>query len=140
MLQIKPLTSEFSVSPQISLDDLSTIARLGFKSIINNRPDGEDKGQPSNQALQQKCSELGLKYRYLPVISGQVTKQNSQDMNDYLNELEKPILAFCRTGTRSCLLWLGAAPDKLKLKDGMERAKTQGYAFNIGQIPSLING
>jgi sulfide:quinone oxidoreductase len=140
MLQIKPLTSEFSVSPQILLDDLPTIARLGFKSIINNRPDGEDKEQPSHQVLQQKCTELGMKYQYLPVISGQITKQNSQDMNDYLNELEKPILAFCRTGTRSCLLWLGTASDSQTLEDGMQRAKTQGYAFNIGQIPSLING
>lgn len=139
MLQIKPLTREFSVSPQILLDDLSTIAKLGFKSIINNRPDGEDNEQPNHQILQRKCSELGLKYQYLPVIPGQITKQNSQDMSDYMSQLEKPILAFCRTGTRSCLLWLGTANDSNALKDGMERANTQGYTFNLNQIPSLMN-
>jgi len=140
MLQIKPITSEFSVSAQILLEDLPTIVKLGYKSIINNRPDGEELTQPTDLQFQEKCLELGIDYQYLPVISGQVTTQNSLEMSATINKLEKPILAFCRTGTRSCLLWLGTAQDKRALEDGIERVSTQGYGINIAQVPSLING
>jgi len=140
MLQIKPITSEFSVSAQILLEDLPTIVKLGYKSIINNRPDGEELTQPTHLQFQEKCLELGIDYQYLPVISGQVTTQNSLEMSAMINKLEKPILAFCRTGTRSCLLWLGTAQDKRTLEDGIERVSTQGYGINIAQVPSLING
>lgn len=140
MLTIKPLSNEFSVSPQILLEDLPTILQLGYKSIINNRPDGEDSAQIENDKIREKCLELGLEYQYLPVISGQITQQNSQNMSDYMNKMDKPILAFCRTGTRSCLLWLGTALDNTTLKDRIERTSEQGYAIEVSQIPSLIDG
>ncbi|MGB5446525.1 MAG: TIGR01244 family sulfur transferase [Psychromonas sp.] len=140
MLEIKPLASQFSVSPQILLDDLSVIAELGYKSIINNRPDGEASDQPDNHKLQKKCQELGLEYQYMPVIPGNITTQNVQDMRDAISKMPKPILAFCRTGTRSCLLWSGSAEDNITLAQRIEKAGTQGYLIDINQITSLVNG
>ena len=140
MLAIKTFTKEFSVSPQILVDDLPTIIKLGYKSIINNRPDREESDQPSHDSFRQKCIELGLDYHYLPVIPGQLTQQNSQDMNDLMNKMEKPILAFCRTGTRACLLWLGATLDSKTLEERVEIASQNGYVIDINQIPSLIKG
>ncbi len=140
MLQIKPLTSSFSVSPQISLDDLSVIAELGYKSVINNRPDGEINGQIGNEIIREKCIELGLEYQYLPVISGKISTRDCQNLSHHLSRMPKPILAFCRTGTRSCLLWLGCAEDNKTLEDRVKQANSQGYQFDINLLLSLING
>lgn len=140
MMQIKPLTSSFSVSPQISLDDLSVIAELGYKSVINNRPDGEISGQLGNQIIQQKCVELGLEYQYLPVVPGKITTRDCQNLSQHLSRMPKPILAFCRTGTRSCLLWLGGAEDNKALEYRVKEANSQGYQFDINQLVSLMNG
>jgi sulfide:quinone oxidoreductase len=140
MLEIKQLANQFSVSPQILLEDLDVIDKLGYKSVINNRPDGEADDQIENYKLQKKCLELGLNYQYLPVVAGQITVQNVQDMSDNINKMDKPILAFCRTGTRSCLLWLGSDQDKKTRADRIQKANDQGYVFDINQIPSFVIG
>ncbi|WP_299665696.1 TIGR01244 family sulfur transferase [uncultured Psychromonas sp.] len=140
MLQIKPLTNNFSVSPQISLDDLSVIAVLGYKSVINNRPDGETSDQVENNIIKEKCVELGLEYLYLPVVASQITSKDCQGLSHYLSKMPKPIFAFCRTGTRSCLLWLGSAEDKQILECRVQEAKIQGYQFDMDHLVSLMNG
>ena len=137
MLQIKPLSDQFSVSPQILLDDLPAIAKLGFKSVINNRPDGEESDQPGNNQFKEKCLEIGLEYQYIPVISNQISKKNILDMSDYMGKMTKPIFAFCRTGTRSCSLWLGGAQDSATLADRVDKANAQGYQIDLSQIPLL---
>ena len=140
MMQIKPLTNRFSVSPQISLDDLSIIAERGYKSVINNRPDGEASDQIDNNSIKEKCVELGLEYLYLPVVASKVTAQDCQDLNHHLSNMPTPTLAFCRTGTRSCLLWLGCAEDSKTLECRIKEAKIQGYQFDMNLLLSLING
>lgn len=139
MLQIKPVSSQFSVSPQIVVDDLSVIAKLGYKSVINNRPDGEEYDQATNDKLKEKCFELGIEYKYLPVISGEITAQNFQDMNKNISVMTKPILAFCRSGTRSCLLWLGSDQDSTTLAARNKKAGDQGYVFDINQLSLFFN-
>ena len=140
MLEIKPLTSSFSVSPQISLDDLSVIAELGYKSVINNRPDDEISGQIGNAIIQKKCVELGLEYQYQPVVSGTITARDCQSFSQNLSRMPLPILAFCRSGTRSSLLWLGCSDDNKVLEYRVKLANSQGYQFDINQLISLMNG
>jgi len=104
-MQIHKLTEQLSVAAQISSQDIAELATAGFRSLINNRPDGEVDGQPASALLASVAASHGLDYRYLPVVSGQLSEQNVVDFAEALRSLPSPVLAFCRTGTRSCTLW-----------------------------------
>jgi uncharacterized protein (TIGR01244 family) len=104
-MQIHQLTDQLSVADQISPDDFAGLAAAGFRSIVNNRPDGEGEHQPANAVLAAAAERHGLAYRYLPVISGQLSDRDANDFADALRHMPAPVLAFCRTGTRSSSLW-----------------------------------
>lgn len=104
-MQIHPLVDELSVAAQIDVADIATLAAQGFRSIINNRPDGEAAGQPPSALLEAAARKGGLAYRHIPVVSGQLSEAHVRMFADALRELPRPLLAFCRTGTRSTMLW-----------------------------------
>ena len=81
--------------------------RQGYKSIINNRPDGEGGAeQPTSVEIERAAEAAGLQYAYLPVISGQITAEQAQQMAKLLETMPGPVLAFCRSGARSTNLYL----------------------------------
>jgi sulfide:quinone oxidoreductase len=99
-------TDFFATSPQISPSDMQELVALGFRTVINNRPDGEDGyAQPSSQEMAQSAQMVGMIYRYLPVVSGQITSEQVTDFADMLTFLPGPVLAFCRSGMRSMTIW-----------------------------------
>ncbi len=104
-MNIKKLSDDVSVSPQLSVEDCTEILKMGFKSIICNRPDGECGTQPSFSSINEQAHELGILTYYLPVISGDITEENRQEFEFALSNLPKPIIAYCRTGTRSGILY-----------------------------------
>lgn len=110
-MQIHPLVDQLSVAAQIDADDIATLAARGFRSVINNRPDGEAEGQPASALLEAAARQAGLAYRYIPVVSGQLSDAQVQAFADALDALPRPALAFCRTGTRSTMLWALQADD-----------------------------
>jgi uncharacterized protein (TIGR01244 family) len=96
----------FGTTGQISKEDIPEIAAAGYKSIIDNRPDFEGgMEQPLHTDIEQAVKAAGLTFSYLPVISGQITPAQVQQMADLLESLPKPILAFCRSGARSTNLY-----------------------------------
>lgn len=95
----------FSVSAQLTADDVRDAAAQGFKSIICNRPDGEEAGQPSAAQVRDQAAELGLKFAHIPVISGAITDADGAKMQAALAELPSPVLGYCRSGARSTKLW-----------------------------------
>jgi uncharacterized protein (TIGR01244 family) len=100
------LSERFSAAGQITPDDLKEIAGEGFRSVINNRPDGEGgPDQPNSDDLALAAEALGLIYRYVPVISGSLTQQNVIEFQQACEGLEGPTMLFCRTGARSTMLW-----------------------------------
>ncbi|MEO9078510.1 MAG: TIGR01244 family sulfur transferase [Rhodanobacter sp.] len=105
-MQSHRLTDQLSVAAQISVDDIATIAAQGFRSIINNRPDDEVEGQPANAELQAVAQQTGLAWRHIPVVSGNVNEVQASSFADALKQLPGPVLAFCRSGTRSSMLWV----------------------------------
>ena len=109
MPEIRPLSPVFAVAGQLRPEDLGRIAELGFRTIVNNRPDGEEAGQPSSDALAGEARRLGLAYRDLPVMPGRVVGDQALALAAMLDELPGPALAFCRTGSRSAALWALAA-------------------------------
>lgn len=107
----KKVTENFSVSPQITVDDVVKISALGFKSIMCNRPDGESVEQVTFDTIKQKAEELGMTCVHLPVPTAKVNDKEISDFKVELELLPKPTLAYCRTGTRSITLWsMGAYP------------------------------
>jgi sulfide:quinone oxidoreductase len=103
--QIREIGPQLWTAPQLQEGDFAPIAERGFATIINMRPDGEERGQPQEDDLHRAALQAGLKYEFLPVVSGQFTEQNIVDFARLVKELPKPILTFCRTGTRCTNLW-----------------------------------
>lgn len=106
----KHLTTQFAATSQVRPEDLPEVAQH-FGLLINNRPDAEEAGQPSSAELRAEAERLGIRYRHVPVTMNGI---DDASIEAFLHELEaeqRPILAFCRTGTRSAALWaLGQAP------------------------------
>jgi sulfide:quinone oxidoreductase len=96
------LTSDIAVSGQISTKDISNIKEMGFKSIICNRPDFEsDNNQPTQLSIKNEAVKLEITFKFLPVTSNNHSEAEAVQMADYLNNLPRPILAYCRSGGRS---------------------------------------
>ena len=104
MPDFRRVTDDFTTAPQISLDDVAEAARQGFKTLISNRPDGEDPGQPTAAEVAAAAEAAGLTFIHIPVRGGPTPEQVEQTQA-ILAEAEGPVLAFCRSGTRSIVTW-----------------------------------
>ncbi len=108
-MEYRQISDDYSVSGQITADDVATIKAAGFKGVICNRPDNEQPGQPSAAEIREVVEAAGLGFRHVPMLSGQpVTPQDAEAMAKALNELDGPIFAYCRSGARSTNLFLAA--------------------------------
>ena len=86
---------------QITPEHVAQIKEAGFKTIINNRPDGEEPNQPLNDDIEQAAKEAGLAYHYDPVVASQINAKACEEFAEIFNAAEKPVFMFCRTGNRS---------------------------------------
>ncbi len=101
-LTAQALTADFSVAPQLDPGAMAWAAHAGFKSVINNRPDFEGgPDQPTSAEIETAAHAAGLRYAHLPVSPMMQTPQEIAQFAQLLADLPKPILAFCRSGTRS---------------------------------------
>ncbi|MER8481497.1 TIGR01244 family sulfur transferase [Mesorhizobium sp. M1322] len=104
-MEYRQITEDYSVAGQIQPDEVAAIKAAGFKSVICNRPDDEQPGQPSADSVKAAVEAAGLAFRYIPVISGQITAENVEDQAEALDELEGPVFAYCRSGARCTNLY-----------------------------------
>lgn len=105
-LPLRQIAPDVCVAPQLSPDAMAEAARLGFKSVINNRPDHEHgPGQPTSAEIEAAARAAGLEYRHLPVDGGYQSPEEVAAMAQLLQELPRPLLAFCRSGARSTRLF-----------------------------------
>jgi sulfide:quinone oxidoreductase len=118
----KPISETLSVSGQIAADDLAAIRDAGFRAIVCNRPDGEAADQPPFADIAAAARAAGLEARYLPVVSGQLTDEDAAAFRRLMDELPKPVLAYCRSGTRSGQLWARAQEVAAAAKPGDQTA------------------
>ena len=116
MQTLKRLTPFISVAGQLDPADMALLAGSGFRCVINNRPDNEGEGQPSSDAIRVAAEESGLEYHHLPVVSGQISDSDVAAFRALLEQIKGPVLAFCRTGTRSASLWALAEAHHLDRK------------------------
>ena len=104
-MEYRQISDNYSVSGQILPEDIAAVKAAGFKSVICNRPDEEQPGQPSADSVKQAAEAAGLEFRYIPVISGQITEENVADQALALEDLQGPVFAYCRSGARCTNLY-----------------------------------
>src|SRR5258706_9101822 len=135
----KTLTDTLSVSPQLSPDDIDAAAATGFRTIINNRPDGEEPGQPRSADLAARAAAVGIAYVHIPIVPGQIGSDAIAAFGDALSAAKGKVLAFCRTGTRSTTLWALGQANHLIADHIIGIAATAGYDL-AGLRPRLGAG
>jgi uncharacterized protein (TIGR01244 family) len=104
-MDIRQINDEYAVTGQITVEDLDQIKAQGFKSLVCHRPDEEEPGQPHFAEIEAAANERGLAIRHIPVGRMGVTPEGATAMVDALEDLEKPMLGFCRSGARSTAIY-----------------------------------
>jgi sulfide:quinone oxidoreductase len=136
----KPITATLSVSAQIQPQDMAGFAAAGFKAVICNRPDGEGADQPSFAEIAAAATAAGMQAVYQPIVSGKVGDGDALEFGAAVEHLPKPVLAYCRTGTRSATLWaLSEGGHGRPLPEILAAAKSAGYDL-AGVVRRIANG
>lgn len=138
-MQPRSLTPELSVAPQIEVADVATLAAQGFRSIVCNRPDGEGADQPAHEEIARAAQAAGLRLHYLPVESGKVDDATARQFGALMDELPKPVFAYCRTGMRSATLWALSQADRRPLPEILDRARQAQYDLSA-VVRRIANG
>ena len=138
-MDIRRITEGLSVGPQITPADVPALKEAGFRSIIDNRPDAEGPDQPGHEEMRAAAEKAGLEFRYLPVTPGMVTDETAEAFGKALGELPGPVMAYCRTGTRSATLWSLAEAARRPLPEILGATKAAGYDMN-GVARRIANG
>ena len=121
MAVIRQVTKDFAVAPQIAPADMALAAGQGFVLVINNRPDGEAPDQPDSAQMEAAAKAAGLAYVHIPVRGGP-TPDQVEAVADAISGAKGPVLAFCRSGTRSINTWsLGQAASGARPRDELVR-------------------
>ena len=105
MSDFRPLSAQFSVAPQIGIEDVADAKAQGFAMVINNRPDGEEPTAPQGDDIAAVCAGKGLAYAAIPVGHAGFSHPQLDALEKLLGDADGPILAYCRSGTRSTHLW-----------------------------------
>lgn len=125
-MKIVKLSESLGVSAQISPADVAAIADAGYDVIVNNRPDGEEVGQPTSEAFAAAASEAGLDYFHLPVTAQDFPGADFSRMSELLADEGQRVLAFCRSGTRCTNLWV-VSREPAQREDALEVARQNGF-------------
>ncbi|RKT32421.1 uncharacterized protein (TIGR01244 family) [Roseovarius halotolerans] len=138
-MDIRRITGDISVSPQISPGDIPAIAAAGFRSVLCNRPDDEEPGQPDYAAVAEAARDAGLEVRSVPIPLGPTPAATIRDFARALDEMERPVLAYCRSGTRCTMLWSMVSYEALGGDEVIRRARAAGYDM-AGLIRQIERG
>ena len=125
------------VAGQIAPEDLDGIAAAGIRTIVNNRPDGEQSGQPEARDIAAAARVAGLEHHFIPVAGG-ISNGQVDAMAEILDRAEGPVLAFCRSGTRSTYLW-ALARARLGTDPGELVAKAGAAGFDLAPIAAFLH-
>lgn len=132
----KELAPNFSVSPQLSIADIGEAKARGFLSVVVNRPDAEEPGQPTIAEMREAAHMAGLGFAAIPVLPGKATVEDAAKFSSALETLDSPVIAYCRTGVRAATLWALSAGASIKPDEVLKRIAAAGYDLS-GLRPQL---
>ena len=125
------------VEGQIAPADVAAFKQAGVTMIVNNRPDGEDEGQPTSAEIEQAARDAGIDYRHVPIARG-MGPADVEAMRSAINEAsEGKLLAFCRTGNRSTLAWALARSEDGVSREELERCVAEA-GFDLSPVAHLL--
>ena len=134
--QLSALAPELSVAGRLDQADIDALAEAGVRTIINNRPDGEDPGQLSAVEARRIAEARGIAYYHIPITAGTLSRGDVTAFAAVLQQASSPVVAHCRSGTRSALLWaltrMHEGADPLPLI-----AEVARHGIDIGGLPAI---
>ena len=134
----RQLDEKIFVSPQIGPSDINDARVRGVTLVINNRPDGEAPDEPQGAEIETAARAAGMDYLAIPVGHGGFSQPQVAAMADALENASGPVLAYCRTGTRSTLLW-SLARAKMGDDPAELHAKANGAGYDLAPVATLID-
>ena len=132
------LTDRVYVSPQIGLAEVAEAARAGFGMIVNNRPEDESDDQTPGAGIAAAAAAAGLGYVAIPVTHAGFLQPQITAMADALASTDKPVLAYCRSGTRSTLLWALAQASRGTSPHSLAASAAQA-GYDLGPIRAMLD-
>jgi uncharacterized protein (TIGR01244 family) len=135
-VELIPLAPDLEVTGRLDRDDIAALAKEGVRTIINNRPDDEDPGQLPAAEAQRLAAAHGIAYHHIPITAATLSRADVDAFSAVLQGAEQPVVAHCRSGTRSTLLWaltrLRAGEDPVALVAAAAR-----YGIDIAALPAI---
>lgn len=126
-MDLRRLNDSFSAAPQITVADVAAAKAAGFGFIVNNRPEGESPDQTPGAEIEAACLEAGLGYCAIPVDHSGFSVAQVAALSALMVS-PRPILAYCRSGTRSTMLWALASASRGDAPEGLiDQAMAAGY-------------
>ncbi len=135
-MELHKITDDLTVASQVDPASVPLLAVQGFRSIICNRPDGESAGQPTFRSVEQAAAAQGIEFVNLPVPPNAISDADAAAFGMALDELPKPVLAYCRSGTRCTVLWSLSQAGKRPIQEILLLAMRAGYDMSA-LIPRL---
>lgn len=136
-MKFAKINNELTVSDQITIEDLKEIQAQGYKTIFCNRPDQESEGQLTFLTIEKEAQNLGIKAIHQPVIGGQISDDDIAQFGSSFELAQKPIFAYCRTGTRCSMLWALSHVKTLPIDEILSKAQIAGY--DLSPIKDRLN-
>ena len=134
---LRELDANTLVSGQIAPGDIPRLADAGVTLIVNNRPDGEDAGQPASAEIEAATKAAGIRYRHIPIIRGP-GPSDVEAMREAIRERgEGKMLAYCRSGNRSALTWAVASSHEGVPRGEIEESAA-GAGIDLGPVAHLL--
>jgi uncharacterized protein (TIGR01244 family) len=134
---IRQLDDKTMVSGQIAPHEVASLAEQGVTMLVNNRPDGEEPGQPFAGDIEDAAAAAGIAYRFVPIIRG-IGPADVEAMQEAMGAAgDGKLLAFCRSGTRSALTWALARREEGVPREEVEQRVSEA-GFNVGPIQHLL--
>lgn len=135
-MDLRNLTSQLSVAPQIGVEDVAILAANGFRTVICNRPDAENPAELHSGSMAQAAAAAGLSFRYLPIEPGSFNPDQIARFGELIADAEGPVLAYCRSGTRSATAWALSQRERLPADEILRCTANAGYDLS-GLLPYL---
>ena len=126
-MNLKKVSPRFFISDQLSVTDIGIAAAQGIRTIVNNRPDGEEQTQPASADLRKAAESLGLGFVELPIKPGRITDDDVEKFEALSRDTPAPMLAFCRSGARAMSLWALAEARTLNVDAVLATAEEAGH-------------
>lgn len=138
-MDFREITKGYSVAPQITPSDMAELARMGFTTVICNRPDGEVPPDLQAATMQEAAEAAGLAFVYNPVVGIGMSPASIDEQANAMEASEGEVLAYCASGMRSALMWALSLAGERPAEELLETVGAAGYRMDhlIGQIEGI---